>query len=90
MYDISKYDLIIQGHKHFANIDDNIITLKAIGIGNSSVDDKDKATYMIINEDLTYEFVNVPYAYKNTINDANVSDNNCRQKIMTWVSKKRF
>ena len=87
MYDISKYDLIIQGHKHFANINDKIITLKAIGIGNSKSNDKGKATYMIINEDLSYEFVNVPYAYKNTINDANVSDNNCSQKIMKWIGK---
>lgn len=87
LYDISKYDLIIQGHKHFANINDKIITLKAIGIGNSKSNDKGKATYMIINEDLSYEFVNVPYAYKNTINDANVSDNNCSQKIMKWIGK---
>lgn len=88
LYDLSKYDLIVQGHRHFGSIDKNIITLKAAGMGNSSESDRGVATYMIIDvsDDINYEFVNIPYSYKNSINEENISDNNYNQKIMRWIT----
>lgn len=90
LYDITKYDLVIQGHKHFQAQSGKVVTLKAIGIGNKSNDDIGSATYMIIDlndKEHPYEIINVPYAYKNSINDENVSSNNCKQKIINWIGK---
>ena len=90
LYDITKYDLVVQGHKHFQDQYGKVVTLKAIGIGNKSNDDIGNATYMIIDlndKEHPYEIINVPYAYKNSINDENVSSNNCKQKIINWIGK---
>lgn len=90
LYDISKYDLVIQGHKHFFGVDGNVITLKAVGMGNKDYNDQGNATYMIIyteDGELKQEYVSIPYAYKNSVNDANISTNNSREKIINWISK---
>ena len=91
LYDIDKYDLIIQGHRHFYQKNDKVITLKAVGMGNLKKEDIGNATYMILSfkdNELSHEFVNVPYAYLNTINANNVSSNNCKEKMISWIGRK--
>ena len=91
LFDIDKYDLVIQGHRHFYQEDGKVITLKALGIGNSEKKDIGNATYMILsfkNNELSYEFINIPYAYLNTINANNVSSNTSKEKIISWIGRK--
>ena len=40
------------------------------------------------NNELSYEFINIPYAYLNTINANNVSSNTSKEKIISWIGRK--
>lgn len=89
LFNTNDYDLIICGHTHFKKEINNIITLKGLGIGNTSLNNG-TATYMILSEynnELVYEYVDVDYSYKNTINSLNESDNNFKDKMISWIRK---
>ncbi len=91
LFDVSKYDLVIQGHRHFYQENGKVITLKALGMGNLKKKDVGNATYMILSfkdNELSYEFINIPYAYLNTINANNVSSNTSKEKIISWIGRK--
>ena len=91
LFDVSKYDLVIQGHRHFYQENGKVITLKALGMGNLKKEDVGNATYMILSfkdNELSYEFINIPYAYLNTINANNVSSNTSKEKIISWIGRK--
>lgn len=89
-YNLDEYDDILMGHKHFENTKDNIVTVKAIGIGNDSIAYEGKASYVVIEENddaINISKVMVPYNIDNTLNEINITDVNTKDKMRKWVRR---
>lgn len=88
LFNTEDYDYVIQGHVHFEDKEDNVITLKALGIGNSSRDDVGRCNYCILTEKedgFDIENKTIVYDYKNTLDNINKSDINTKDKMSRWI-----
>lgn len=74
--EIDPSSIIIEGHEHFAHESNNVVTLRAAGMG-FNYNDYGQAHYLIIEEDGSFNKVYVPYNinnFKESVNESTMGD----------------